>query len=293
MLTARLQSALVISLITAIAFFSPGWLGASVFIIAVMLTFWELVGEYSDIIERIGMRTGKTALRGFIILLIVSLFLPLVLSRGNAAAAGLSGWEIGILTIFMIYSFLSAFRHRDMHKGFHVFAGNVTGIALMYGLLGFIPKLYFLTGIDGNGRWLLLFVLIVTKAGDVGAYTSGTLTSRRPGGNRKICPQLSPKKSWEGLAGGVISCIVAGLIFYAVGRNHFYLQGLPVLSLTPVVLLSAGFAVIGLIGDLAASFLKRAADIADSGRLPGLGGVIDITDSLLFTVPLFYAYLQL
>ncbi|MFW5996889.1 MAG: phosphatidate cytidylyltransferase [Lentisphaeria bacterium] len=294
MLTTRLISAFVICVIGGIAFFSKGWLGASLFLILAIIAFWEIFGEYNNIVDRIGTIARKTALRVFTSILIVTIALYYIFSPApDLFPASLLGWEVGILSVFLIYCFLMTFRESDFKKAFLGFTVTVTGMMIVYGLLGFIPKLYFLSGVSGNGRWLLLFVLLVTKAGDVGAYSVGTLTSRRASGNHKICPALSPGKSWEGLAGGALGCFLVAIIFYAVGKNSLMVNGQPVLTLYSASLLAFAFAVLGLIGDLAVSFLKRAAQLDNSGRLPGLGGVLDVTDSLLFTVPLFYVYLHI
>ncbi|MFW6413898.1 MAG: phosphatidate cytidylyltransferase [Verrucomicrobiota bacterium] len=294
MLTTRLISAFVICVIGGIAFFANGWLGASLFLILALIAVWEIFGEYNIIVNRMGSDVKKTEMRVFTSLLIIMIAtFPLFCSTSDISPAASAGWEIGILSVFLVYCFLMTFRESDFKKAFFGLAATVTGMVIVYGLLGFIPKLYFLSGVSGNGRWLLLFVLLVTKAGDVGAYSVGTLTSRRASGNHKICPALSPGKSWEGLAGGALGCFLVAIIFYAVGKDSLMVNGQPVLTLYSASLLAFAFAVLGLIGDLAVSFLKRAAQLDNSGRLPGLGGVLDVTDSLLFTVPLFYVYLHI
>ena len=116
----------------------------------------------------------------------------------------------------------------------------------------------------------------VTWAADSGAYFAG-----RAFGRHKMSPLLSPKKTWEGFAGGLLASIGAGVGIVA-------LLGLPV-SLTVGVLLGAIGAVGGTFGDLAESMLKRQAGVKDSGALiPGHGGLLDRIDSLLFTGPLVY-----
>ena len=155
-----------------------------------------------------------------------------------------------------------------------------------------MPRLYAIEGDGMGGRWLLLFMVAVTKGTDVGAYAIGTWTARRPQGNHKMCPRLSPKKSWEGLAGGLaLGLVVALALFWAFG-DRFAVHGHAVLAWWSAALFGLLFAVLGLAGDLTESVLKRAAGVKDSGSLPGLGGCLDVVDSLIFVTPLFYAYVS-
>jgi phosphatidate cytidylyltransferase len=116
----------------------------------------------------------------------------------------------------------------------------------------------------------------VTWASDSGAYFAG-----RAFGRTKMSPRLSPKKTWEGFAGGTLAAVGAGVGIIA-------LLGLPVSALVGVALGLIG-AVGGTLGDLAESMLKRQAGVKDSGNLiPGHGGLLDRVDSLLWTAPLTY-----
>ncbi|HYF62392.1 MAG TPA: phosphatidate cytidylyltransferase, partial [Herpetosiphonaceae bacterium] len=120
----------------------------------------------------------------------------------------------------------------------------------------------------------------VTWASDTGAYFAG-----RAFGRNKMSPRLSPKKTWEGFAGGTLASIGAGVGIVA-------LLGLPVSPLVGVALGLIG-AIGGTLGDLAESMLKRQAGVKDSGNLiPGHGGLLDRVDSLLFTAPLIYYLLS-
>jgi phosphatidate cytidylyltransferase len=123
--------------------------------------------------------------------------------------------------------------------------------------------------------------LLVTWSSDSGAYLVG-----RAWGRRKLCPRLSPGKTWEGTAGGLVAALGAGgLVGYllmltlgAVGPVHGLIVGLLV-------------AIMGPLGDLAESMMKREANAKDSGTLiPGHGGVWDRIDSLLFVIPVTYYY---
>jgi len=126
---------------------------------------------------------------------------------------------------------------------------------------------------------LIFFILMVTWGGDAAAYYAGKHFGTRP-----LAPILSPKKTIEGLIGGII---IAPLI--AWGASVWFL---PLFTLTDCLVLGIGLTLLGLIGDLSESAFKRQAGAKDSGSLiPGHGGFLDRIDSLLLTVPTFYYYL--
>ena len=292
MLKTRLISAVIIAAILATTFFWKGLTGALVFVAIMTVAVYEIFREYSAIVGNLGFHVPRNSLRVFGFLLLASVVVPVLLFAENEGASVLTVGEILVLTLFLMYSCREVSKSLNYVNGFSNLAVTITGMAILYGSLNFIPKLYFLEGIDSSGRYLLLFVLAVTKAGDIGAYVAGTATGRLREGNHKLSPRLSPKKSWEGLAGGIASSALGALIVTAFFGGNIKAGGEIILGTGTAMLLGVAFAVLGLFGDLAVSFLKRAADIDDSGRLPGLGGVLDVADSLIFTVPVFYVYVQ-
>jgi len=126
--------------------------------------------------------------------------------------------------------------------------------------------------LEPNGGELLVFVLLIVMAADVGAYFAGHAL-----GKTKLAPQVSPGKTWEGVIGGfVVSVLVA-----FVGSRWL---GWPT---TPMMLLALGAAAFSVVGDLIESLMKRHSGLKDSGRLfPGHGGLLDRLDSLTAGVPL-------
>jgi phosphatidate cytidylyltransferase len=126
-----------------------------------------------------------------------------------------------------------------------------------------------------NGAQWTLFVLVVIWGADVGAYFSGKALGRR-----KLAPRVSPKKTWEGVAGGLVVCAL-------VGVAGVYLFGLAWYRLVPLCVLTG---LVSVVGDLAVSLFKRNAGVKDSGTLfPGHGGVLDRIDSLTIATPFFVA----
>lgn len=127
---------------------------------------------------------------------------------------------------------------------------------------------------------LLLALFITIWINDSGAYCVGSLLAKRPGGNHKMFPRVSPAKSWEGLIGGILFALLAGVVFVALGWIH---------TLWLALVYTFVIAVAGTFGDLMESLYKRTIGIKDSGRfLPGHGGVLDRFDSILLATPMVF-----
>lgn len=127
---------------------------------------------------------------------------------------------------------------------------------------------------------LLTAFVLATALSDIGAYFAGTYL-----GKHKMAPAISPAKSWEGYAGGVVAALTGGAVFGAV------LPDLDALSGLGLGVVAAG---LGPLGDLVESLVKRELGIKDSGRLlPGHGGLLDRVDAIVFTAPAAYLYLAI
>ncbi len=122
--------------------------------------------------------------------------------------------------------------------------------------------------------WPLVFFIVVVVCNDLGGWMAGVLFGKHP-----MAPKLSPKKSWEGFAGSVALCLVAGVIGTFVMDIPWWWA---------LVMAVVG-AVIGTLGDLTESLIKRDVGLKDmSGILPGHGGIMDRVDSILFAAPAFF-----
>lgn len=131
------------------------------------------------------------------------------------------------------------------------------------------------------GPKLVFFLLIVVWIGDAGAYYTG-----RALGKHKLSPRISPKKTIEGLVGGILTSTIAAIVIHFTFFPEFPLPH----AVAAGVILSA----CGVIGDLAESLWKRSADVKDSGTLiPGHGGFLDRFDSIFFTAPILYTHWSL
>ena len=138
-------------------------------------------------------------------------------------------------------------------------------------------------------KWLLLALFILIWINDSGAYCVGSLTAKRKNGNHKMTPHISPKKSWEGLAGGFVFTIVASLILWNSGWYDTIIQ--TGMGLRTAIIFAFLVSIFGTMGDLMESLLKRSIGVKDSGRfLPGHGGVLDRFDSILLAGPVITAF---
>ena len=210
--------------------------------------------------------------------------------------------SMALLATLAIGVFLAAlvkhsFRRRRTDGA--LLAGGAVVLAMIY--LGVLPG-FFLLIRRWHSAWIVLAVMLITKACDIGAYFVGTFLGRH-----KLIPWLSPKKTWEGLLGGVAASVLAAV---ALGQLGNYLQAtVPGAHLIGswskvgaeryftaahyplLLLLAAGvlFGLVGQFGDLTASLFKRDAGIKDSGSaIPGFGGLLDVIDSPLIVAPVAY-----
>jgi phosphatidate cytidylyltransferase len=131
----------------------------------------------------------------------------------------------------------------------------------------------------GSGRWVVLLLLVVIVVSDSAQYYTGRAFGRRP-----LSPAISPKKTVEGAIGGVV---FGTLAMTAAGRYVF------VSPIWMLALMGAAISLLGIVGDLFESLLKRSAGVKDSSHLiPGHGGVLDRIDSWLFAAPMYYVFVR-
>ncbi len=168
------------------------------------------------------------------------------------------------------------FSPRPAEGAFEDVAMTVFGVCYVALLFGFQVAIH----AGGLGRQWLVFLYLVIWASDIGAYYIGTAYGRH-----RLYEKISPKKSIEGLLGGTAASMVVALLcsFWLI-RSLGWFEAL---------LLGLGLALVGTVGDLAESLIKRSSGVKDSGTLlPGHGGVLDRLDSLMFAAPALYYYLR-
>ncbi|MFH1369724.1 MAG: phosphatidate cytidylyltransferase [Planctomycetota bacterium] len=212
------------------------------------------------------------AAKGMKILLPISIPVSILLSVS-------SYWRLLPFPYLPVIFIISCFLYQRIRYGVSgVFAncGAACFSVLYLGLLGgFIPAVRI-----NFGPWHLLMLVFVVKCSDIGAYTFGRLF-----GKHKFSPVISPKKTWEGMAGAVIVAAIVAVAFAVSCDIMVWWLG---------VLFGACFAFIGQMGDLAESMLKRDAEKKDaSNNVPGFGGILDVVDSILITAPFGYLFFVL
>lgn len=184
------------------------------------------------------------------------------------------------------YIFLRQITCRHVDRPWDTMAGTLLGVVYVAFLFNFILKLLVGWGADHDGRWIVLYLILVVKLTDVGAYFTGCAIGRH-----KLIPRVSPKKTWEGVIGGLLSGLAASLLFLYFGHMQV---GPFAFTWTDGIVLGLLLPVVGVLGDLIESLLKRAAGVKDSGTIiMGMGGLLDVIDSLLFAAPFLYIYTRI
>ncbi len=186
-----------------------------------------------------------------------------------------------VIGSLLMAGFLSVlWRRQQVRDRAFALMAEVFGVAYFVSLLYPAIPIRCDFGDPGGMHWTLL-LLIVIWSGDTAAFVVGKAFGRTP-----FAPVLSPRKTWEGSVGGLLAGIGT-----AVAARHIFFQDLPAFH---VIAVSVVLGILGQLGDLAESLLKRAAEAKDSSNLiPGHGGVLDRMDSLLFAFPALYLYLCL
>jgi len=223
--------------------------------------------EYSEMMRAIGLGSRLwLGLAGFWLL-----------------TAGLYWWQsraVSLLAAVLLIFFVAALRRRDApRQRFLALAADFLG-AMYFGVcLHTLVAVRYAFGERLGLSWVLV-LLAVIWAGDIAALLTGRSWGRTP-----LAPSISPRKTWEGALGGLLAGILA-----AWAIQQFFLGELP---LAHVLVLAVVLGIMGQLGDLAESLIKRAAGAKDSsGLIPGHGGVLDRIDSLLFAFPTLYIYLS-
>ena len=202
------------------------------------------------------------------------------------AGARAGEWEMLVVLCVTLTVVLRTFTQAHNTKQIITMGGTLLGFLYVPFLLNFFVRLC-IGWTPQTGRMLILYLLLVVKWTDGGAYLVGCAIGRH-----KMFPRISPAKSWEGFIGGMTFAVATSLIFYFCTRGMF--GDALRFGLVDAVVLGLLLGLFGVLGDLAESLFKRAAGVKDSSRMiRGMGGVLDVVDSLLFTAPILYAYARI
>ncbi len=198
-------------------------------------------------------------------------------------------FETAVLLFFLLTVFTrQMFESLRDDAPLQTMAYTLFGLLYVLWLYNFITKIVYVVPRSGTGavtgQFYVLYLIAVTKFSDMGAYLTGSLIGRHP-----LIPHISPKKTWEGFFGALVFSLFASLALFWLMPGH-----LSYLNWTHAVVLGLLLGFAAVIGDLAESIVKRSTGVKDSGSLlPGIGGALDLVDSLLFTAPLLFFYLRL
>jgi phosphatidate cytidylyltransferase len=203
--------------------------------------------------------------------------------------AGSYDFEIAVLLFFLLTVFARQMFARLRHdEPLQTMAYTLFGLLYVLWLFNFTTKIIYLTPRSSTGavtgQFYVLYLIAVTKFGDMGAYLTGSAIGRH-----LMTPHISAKKTWEGFFGALGFALFCSLMLFKLMPGH-----LSALTWTHATILGLLLGFGAVVGDLAESIIKRSTDVKDSGRLlPGIGGALDLVDSLLFTAPLLFFYLRL
>ncbi len=257
----RLYSALVfIPLLYVGIRHSPPWLFSLLIGLIALFALWEFLSLYFSEASATWMKV-LSCFGAALLLLTMYHGLPQILL-------------ISLLVFVIIITARFCISPMTTKQQLPTWSAYIFGIFYIGLLLGYYPLLRNVK----YGVALVFFVMIVTWLSDTGGFFVGKSLGKHP-----LAPILSPKKTIEGLVGGVIFSLIGAIICK--------LTFLPFFSVGQCVMLGVVFAFLGAMGDLAESAIKRSANVKDSGTIiPGHGGILDRVDSLLFTGPAMYYY---
>lgn len=239
------------SLLLAVLFSLPPLLTRGVIVVLMLVAAWEWSGF---------LDTGRPARFAFVTLVALLIVPAFVWLEPGADRTMVFKIALGWWVLALIWTF--------------IYPTPIAGpVAWLSGLLVIVPAYVALDWLYQLGPWVLLFMLAIVLAADIGAYFAG-----KGFGRVKLAPRISPGKTWEGAIGGLLAVTLLVVV-------ESRLLGF---SLAFVLPLALAVAVMSVVGDLTVSMFKRTAGLKDSGTLfPGHGGFLDRADSITAAAPLF------
>ena len=282
-----LSGSLIISSLLFAGFYAPPvviWLVLLAISSAGQLEFYHMVNAGGIPVFRImGVLSGAA--------LISATFWTAGPDAADAVRA--QNWETLALLVSMIAVCVRQFPQKYNDKPLATIGCTLLGIWYVPFLFNYATRLAFAWGgvgaheptVGRTGFLLAMYLVVVVKITDIGAFFTGMAFGRH-----KLFPRISPAKTWEGFFGGMATAVLASLVFCHL--THYQL-GKVVFARHDAVILGIILALSAVAGDLFESLLKRATGVKDSSAVvPGMGGVLDVIDSLLFGAPVLYYYVR-
>jgi phosphatidate cytidylyltransferase len=238
-------------------------------ICGIVVTLFTFIGlyEFFYMVEKKGVRLFKPFGLLVGVLIPISIYFRFPIKEG---------WQFLFVVIGLFLLFLLELTKKKTHQPILSISATIFGILYISWCFSFLIRIRQLP----EGALLAGFLLLVTKSSDIGAYLWG-----KKFGKTLLLERVSPKKSLEGALGGFFTSLGVGLIFSLfIESINFWEKFFLIIIL----------AIIAQLGDLFESLIKRDCQVKDSGKiLPGMGGVLDVIDSIIFTAPTFYLYLTM
>lgn len=262
----RLISFIVLTVTVVYSLLSPHWSGKLIFTSFSTVAAFLVILETFNMLEKINRNGFKFTTAAAVA---ISILLMLIFPTAIPA----------VIIFYLVGMWLSLLFVKTRQEHIEKILTSFGVICLVAVPLSFMIAIYLLMGPK-----VLLFMILVTKSGDTGAYITGTLSNIiLKGKNHKIVPGISPKKSWEGTIGGMILSVAVSVLLVNYSQHPLPLFHAVVIG---IFLFWGGFC-----GDLTESVIKRSCGVKDSGNIvPGMGGVFDFLDSLLLNAPIFFIY---
>ncbi len=255
-----ISSALLIGLVSA------GVFNIWVFRLVMMLVIVFGLYEFFSMLERKNISIYKYVGIGLGSIIPLSIMFEFELTRK---------WELLFIVLALLLLIMMQFKRRQSQGAIVGISTTLFGIIYVSWFLSFLIKIRLLN----NGVGFLAAVLVITKLGDVGAYLVGSRFGRTP-----LLPRISPGKSVEGSIGGLAFSVLGAIVC----------KPMLTFSYGHLIFIGVILGVLAQLGDLSESLMKRDSGIKDSSAMfPGMGGVLDVVDSLLFTAPVFYFYINI
>ncbi len=286
--TRRLLSSVVLWTIVLAGLFSGRKIIADgVFLVAMLFLALAGLVEFYGMVEKRDLVCFKGCGVFGGLLLMIGTFFQLTGHIGTQGSpARVNDFETSFLILFVLGLCVRQFMSKSNTAGILAISTTLFGLMYVPYLLNFIQKIQFFTFPEpfaGSGKYYVLYFIVVTKFSDTGAYAVGSLVGRH-----KMIPRISPGKTWEGFGGAIAGSTLASLIFV-----RFCADRMAGMHWNHAVALGIILGVCAVVGDLIESLFKREAGLKDSGTLfPGIGGILDLLDSLLFNAPIMYLYLR-
>jgi phosphatidate cytidylyltransferase len=281
----RLSSTVILWTVIVAALFSSNRFISDYVLLLIMVVLAGVgLTEFYGLVEKEGMVCFKVS--GIVagVLLMAGTFYHLTGKLGiHDTPSRVNDFETSFLILFVLGLCVRQFIAKSNTKGILAISTTLFGLMYVPWLLNFIQKIHFFPGLEGDGKFYVLYFILVTKFSDTGGYAVGSLI-----GKHKMIPRISPGKTWEGFGGAIVVSTGASLLFAHLAGEH--LRGM---TWVHAIILGVVLSVSAVVGDLIESLFKREAGVKDSGKFfPGIGGILDLLDSLLFNAPLMYLYLR-